>query len=269
VASRVLTGFVGPSLVVASLAYACSPELVIGAVDADTEACPLPNGEGGAPSSEEKVVEIGWETGFENGFCDYRQALGFCYSSVAPPEASYSIVDTPVRTGKSSAAFSVVAGANIHTRCFLEGVLPRDAVYGAWFYIPALAQNTGNWNLVFIQGAPGPRAGLWDVSLRNTDDGGLQLYIYSHRGQPLPPEAPVPVPIGRWFHVEFRLLRATDATGAVGLYQDGVPIQEATGIVTDAYETHQWYVGNLANALDPAESTLYVDDVTVRERRDP
>jgi len=54
-----------------------------------------------------------------------------------------------------------------------------------------------------------------------------------------------------------------------GLYQDGVPIQEATGIVTDADDVHQWNVGNLATGLEPADSTIYVDDVTIRERRDP
>jgi hypothetical protein len=271
VAPHLSTRLAGVGLVVASLAYACTPELVIGEVgdDVGTEACPLPDGEGGAPSIEEKVVEIGWETSYENGFCDYQQALGFCYPSMDGAEASYSIVDAPVRSGTSAAAFSVVATPNTsQTRCFLEGVLPRDAVYGAWFFVPALARNTGNWNLVYFQGIPGPTSGLWDVSLRNTADGNLELYVFSHRGEALPHES-IPVPIGRWFHVEFRLLRATDATGAVGLYQDGVPITEATGIVTDAYDVHQWYVGNLADALEPAESTIYVDDVTIRERREP
>jgi hypothetical protein len=35
------------------------------------------------------------------------------------------------------------------------------------------------------------------------------------------------------------------------------------GIVTDAYDLHHWYVGNLASSLTPPDSTIYVDDVTV------
>jgi hypothetical protein len=157
----------------------------------------------------------------------------------------------------------MVPGAE-QTRCYLEGVLPRDAVYEAWFYIPEPAQIVGYWNLMFIQGLVGPDPSLWDVSLANSDDGGLHLFVLDHRaGMNLTPDPVAPVPIGTWFHVGFRLLRATDATGAIALYQNDVPILEQTGIVTDAYDVHQWYVGNWADGLMPAESTVYVDDVSV------
>ena len=110
-------------------------------------------------------------------------------------------------------------------RCFREGALPRDAVYGAWFYVPSLADNTGNWNLMHFQGgAPDALHGLWDVSLDNADDGSLFLYIFDfsgHRDRRAPADAAPPVPIASWFHVEFRLRRAPDATGEVALYQDG------------------------------------------------
>jgi hypothetical protein len=42
-----------------------------------------------------------------------------------------------------------------------------------------------------------------------------------------------------------------------------VLVQEATGIVTDAFDYHHWYVGNLASSLTPPDSTIYVDDVTI------
>jgi hypothetical protein len=81
----------------------------------------------------------------------------------------------------------------------------------------------------------------------------------------LPWRRPAPaVPIGSWFHVEFRLLRARGMTGEYALYQDRTLLLEETGIVTDQYDVHQWYVGNWADALTPPESTVYVDDVTVR-----
>ena len=251
---------IGTSLVFAGLTSACEPELVVGKVSVDASStCPPSDSEGGASG----VVEIGWTTSFENGFCDYEAPLGFCYVN---GDASFVIAENPVpHGGTSAAAFSVnTSSGTAQTRCFLEGTLPRDAVYGAWFYIPALSQNTGNWNLMYVQGAVGVNTGLWDVSLGNSDDGSLYLYLFSHLGPPIPERAqPLAVPIGSWLHVEFRLLRAPDATGAVALYQDGVLVQEATGIVTDAYDRHHWYVGNLASSLTPPDSTIYVDDVTV------
>jgi hypothetical protein len=249
----------GTGLVLVGLTSACEPELVVGKVSVDASpTCRSSNSEGGSPG----VVEIGWTTSFENGFCDYQPPLGFCYVNGT---ASFSIAENPVHNGTSSAAFSVNTSlGTAQTRCFLDGTLPRDAVYGAWFYIPTLAQNTGNWNLMYIQGTVPPTPGLWDVSLANSDDGSLHLYLFSHLGPAIPElDPPLTVPIGSWFHVAFRLLRAPDATGAVALYQDGVLVQEATGIVTDAYDLHHWYVGNLASSLTPPDSTIYVDDVTV------
>lgn len=256
----------------------CSPELVVGKVVSQRETCDVPDSEGGAPGIEDKTVEVGWSSGFENGFCDYEPPRGFCLGG-----DSYEAVSEPVHSGKSAAAYSVSSASDVdagvttrQSRCVVEGALPTDARYGAWFYIPELRVNSGNWNLVFFQGknAGAPFFGaLWDVSLRNADDGSLRLYIFAHTdilpdpNLPEPDPLAAPVPIGEWFHIEFRLLRAVDATGIVELRQDGALIQRASGIVTDQFEFHQWFVGNLvnANALEPPQSTLYVDDVSVTE----
>src|SRR5687767_14835190 len=128
-------GLAGTGLVLAGLSSACEPELVVGKVSVESSTCPPSDSEGGAPG----VVEIGWTTSFENGFCDYEPPFGFCYGN---GDASFVIAENPVHGGTSSAAFSVnTSSGTAQTRCFLDGTLPRDAVYGAWFYIPALSQN--------------------------------------------------------------------------------------------------------------------------------
>ena len=76
-----------------------------------------------------------------------------------------------------------------------------------------------------------------------------------------------PIPIGEWFHLELYLKRATDATGEIALYQDGELLIEATDLITDDSSFGQWYVGNYADGRTPADSTLYVDDVTIRSDR--
>jgi hypothetical protein len=81
------------------------------------------------------------------------------------------------------------------------------------------------------------------------------------------PETATPIPIGEWFHLELYLKRAADATGEVALYQDGELLFRATDLITDDSDWAQWYVGNLATDLTPPESTLYVDDVTIRSSR--
>jgi len=95
--------------------------------------------------------------------------------------------------------------------------------------------------------------------------GNLVLYLNDFVNMMIrAPDAPPLVPIGRWFHIEFRLRRASDATGLVALYQDGALLYEAGGIKTDETLYGQWYVGNWVDSLMPAPSTIYVDDVTIR-----
>jgi hypothetical protein len=152
-------------------------------------------------------------------------------------------------------------------RCFREGALPQHAVYGTWFYLPSPATNTGNWNLIHFQGGTpgGSMHNLWDVSLKSNDDGTLVAYLFDflNAGIRVPTAAPA-VPIGSWFHLEFRLWRASNATGEMALYQDGTLLMELTGLPTDDTDYGQWYVGNYADALTPPASTIYVDDVTIR-----
>jgi len=255
------------SVALAFLANACKPELVVGTLGTSSSECEPEGGSAGAGSAG-KTVDVPWTTGFENDFCDYFQSGGFCYGD---PDASNTIVKAPVHDGGHAAAFSVTgdpARNGRQTRCFLEGALPLDAVYGAWFYLSASADAVDNWNLIHFQGGdppPGPLPYLWDISLERSDDGSLHLYVRDFlNGTVRVPEPPAPVPIGSWFHVEFRLLRAADATGAVALYQDEVLLLEVPNILTDNTVFGQWYVGNLVSTLTPPDSTIYVDDVTIR-----
>jgi len=253
-------------LALASLSSGCEPELVVG-----TWSCPTPSsptGDGTPPASIEKIVEATWTTGFESGFCDYTRTSGVCYSA---PDASYGIVSAPVHSGRAAASFFVnsdPARDGTQARCFREGAFPMSAVYGAWFYVPRFMSNDGNWNLMHFQGGvPGDLHGLWDVSLGSADDGQLSLYMldFSRRNFVRAPDDAAPaVPIGSWFQIELRWRRAADASGEIALYQDGQLVLQRTSIATDDTNFAQWYVGNFADALTPADSTIYVDDVTIR-----
>jgi hypothetical protein len=109
---------------------------------------------------------------------------------------------------------------------------------------------------------------LWDVSLENTADGELEPIVFDFlNGRLRRAASPKPIPIGAWFHLEFYLERAADTSGSIALYRDGELVVEARGIETDDTRWGQWYVGNLATGLTPAESTVYVDDVTIQRSR--
>lgn len=210
-----------------------------------------------------------WSTGFESGFCDYLAGSGFCYTSQGD-SAHYRIVTSPVHSGKYAAAFTVVgdvskADTNTNSRCVRQGILPEQAYYSAWYYVPALANNSGVWNLFHFAG-PAPNKGLWDISLINhPETGGLQLVLYQFDPSDAHNLGTHDIPIGSWFHLQMFLKIASDATGEVGVWLDGTNLYQQGSLATDPLDSKfaQWYVGNLATDISPMESTLYVDDVSV------
>jgi hypothetical protein len=242
------------------LLNACSSELVLA-----TWQC---KGRTDAGSSDGGTsIDFPWSTGFENGWCDYSESNGSCYTW---DSASNDIVEAPVRSGRYAAAFTVTGDEprGTQARCHLDGELPKAALYGAWYYIPAGATNSGNWNLIHWQGgtAPDDLPTLWDISLVNAG-AGLRLNVYSRYGNaPDLSDAPL-IPIGTWFHIEMFLKRASDETGAIAVYQNGAPLAQVSNIKTDDTTYGQWYVGNLATNLDPVQSTVYVDDVSIGPER--
>jgi len=262
----------GKKVAIASLFYlgACKQPLVVGEYK-----CPVrPLLDGGVALTGAEPITLPWSTGFENQLdCDYREVAGSCYGF---PPGLFRVVASPVHSGQFAAEFTVLtgtdAGATPQGRCMRTGVFPAEAYYGAWYYIEQSATNNGLWNLFHFQGGDDLHL-LWDVSLVNgTTDAGptgpLTLHVYS-KPFPIPANARIdgpPVPIGSWFHIEFYWKRAEDKTGEVALYQDGIRVVNLTNIVTDNTGTGQgqWYVGNLADALQPPRSTVYVDDITIR-----
>lgn len=246
------------ALALTALLCGCQPDLVVGKWE-----CLQSEADNVGATSE--PVAAPWSSGFENAFCDYGAPAGFCY---AAERASYEIVSSPVRSGERAAAFSVVSDGEfdgMQARCVRQGELPDAAYYSAFFLIPMAPSAATNWNLMhFRSGDRGPMHGVWDVSLELQTDGSFQVYVFDHLRMLTRTTSGVPaVPIGSWFQLEVYFARATDSRGEFTVYQDGQLALALEGLVTDDARYGQWYVGNLAHSLTPAESTLYVDDVSV------
>ncbi len=222
------------------------------------------SGAGGDGSSD--VLVVPWSMGFEREFCEYK-SQGFCYAARG---ASYEVVDSPVLSGKRAAAFTIDADGTMRghqTRCVREGVLPVAGYYTANFLVPEVPTLTDKWNLVHFRGGEwGAFHGLWDVSLQLQRDGSLRLFVFDHeRMDTIMSRGVPPIPVGEWFEIQVYLRRAADDTGEISVYQDGDLAVQLTGLSTDDTNIGQWYVGNFAGELMPRQSTIYVDDVSMRE----
>jgi hypothetical protein len=234
---------------------ACRPSLVVG-----ERKCPEVRREGGVLPSSTDPVALPWSTGFEDQFCDYTNAAGSCYD---PP--TFQVVTSPVHSGQLAAAFTVSSrdGGMYQSRCVRDGLFPAEAYYGAWYYIPEYATNTGTWNLFHFQGGKLDKSsvhGIWDVSLINKNGELVPRVRDFLHNRTLDGTA---IPLGRWFHLVFFLKRAKDTTGEAALFQDGERVATFANQSTDDTEWSQWYAGNYVTALNPPDSTVYMDDVTI------
>jgi hypothetical protein len=261
--------FIGAVGCLSGLLSACEPKLTIG-----NWACPQAisseRTDAAVALSRESFV-LPWSTGFEDGFCDYAVVGGYCYSAGL---ATFEIVSAPVHSGQRAAAFKVIADdslTNYQARCVREGTLPTAAYYGAWYFIPFANTSTSLWNLIHFQGATsssGTFEGTWDISMVNKEGGGLRLSVYDFVNAETPDTTNAPaIPIGSWFHLEVYLKRAADASGEITVFQDGATVLHLSGLSTDKSQWGQVYIGNFALYLEPDESTLYVDDVTISATR--
>jgi hypothetical protein len=250
---------------------ACEPERVVGTWPCTSSTGPYGQMPDGSITPYKGAIEVPWSNGFEDGFCGYARARGYCYDA---PDAAYELVESPVHSGVRAARFYVTASDasdGKQTRCVREGALPSDAVYGAWYYLAEAPESVSNWNLMFFQVVtPDDKFhATWDVTISVEDNGDLTLHMFDHqKPMDVPPpssDAP-PLRVGQWVHIEFRLKRAADTTGEVELKQDGELIQSKTGIQTDVADSvwGQWYAGNLIGEQTPPDSTVYVDDLTIR-----
>lgn len=259
------------ALAAACLALACEPTVVIGscAQSSTTDA----GGVAGAAASSSGVeaVTVPWSTGFEDGLCGYA-SQGYCY---ARHGATLEIVQSPVHSGQFAAAFTVTGNATntsedrSQARCVRRGVMPKSASYGAWYFVPELHTSDTNWNLFHFLGVTETEShALWDISLANNADGELVLTVLDFLTGTHPRITGVPaIRVGTWVHIEIQLKRSAQADGEVIVTQDDVVALHLTNLITDDTDWGEWYVGNYARKLVPELSTVYVDDITMREEQ--
>lgn len=270
------------SCLAAPVLSGCAPKLSAGEWQCSNEGGAADDGTSQA-SLPTDAVTVPWSTGFEladsqaqpagleqpalANFCGYLRVGGYCYGDVP-----YALVTEPHHSGRFAAEFKVIGSQQHQTRCVRQGNLPESAYYGAWYFIPEpLTRVDVVWNLWHYQGRDSLDEkwhDLWDVTLvKGAQPGDWELIVYDRLA---PPNANTyrsadhkTVPFGSWFHIELFLKRASDGTGRITLYQDGAQLFDKTNLNSAASKIMQWYVGDLADTATPADSVLYVDDVSI------
>lgn len=171
----------------------------------------------------------------------------------------------------------------------------RSLYYSVWMYIPTTYTMTADpnfgqyWNLFQFKSrsADGSRNDpLWALSAAKNPAGGMYLRAGwgwggttvagpratdSVGGKWYEPTTRVPLPVGRWFHLEAHLHQSKDFDGQLSVWQDGLKIFSFTGVRTSYANcnfnswcaNNEWSVNNYSDGLSPNPATIYMDDAAI------
>lgn len=209
-----------------------------------------------------------WSATFESGDLSEWTSDGnggtFSQNVTTPPETTTEVAHTGRFSGK--AAFNPRAGMDSLSYFFRQQPSPREAYYGAWFYVPP-DLDVGRWvSLIHFRGShTGDGRNIyptWDLNLYAHSSGSVVAHLYNFVTQ-IPTEQglrPLPVPLGTWIHFEVLLRKATGNDGAIAVWQDGQPILTVNGVATVENDWMEWSIGG---AADDVSGAIYVDDATI------
>ena len=152
-----------------------------------------------------------------------------------------------------------------------NGPLPNEVYCSAWYYLPEVVQPKSYWWYFLFRSRRPPYDFMSfrdEVKLlfKTRDDGTLGTRLASpDLGESVPPLVDLPVPIAKWFHVEVFHRTATDETGVVDVWQDGVHTFHVTGKLETDWQ--EWMIGGVVDGLTTSASRLYIDDAMISKRR--
>jgi Polysaccharide lyase len=220
-----------------------------------------------------------WSAGFETGDrSEWQIGSPPDRSGFYEPEGAQEPVTQPVHSGRYALKVTIDAGLGRRrvTYLYRDGSLPREGRYSAWYYFPDRHRAPVFWSIMSFRGRadPGDETtlidNLWNLTIYNREDGAMALKLWDGaRMRDLLQPAPVALPTGRWVHIEAHFRQASDDTGRIAFWQDGVPIFDLDGISTAPSAWTSWLVGSVGRDVSPTPTVIFIDDVSIRSTSVP
>jgi hypothetical protein len=242
---------------------ACGDQIHLGGAPPAPDASPVPDATDATPAP------LYWFADHETG--DLSQwAEGAVSDQIVSADAQLTVVNSPTHSGR----FAVMSAINAATRTsyarlFRSGVLPNDAYFRVWMYIPQRYTIGLYWNVFEFQGRTDPAKPssyvyLWSLDLEQASNGDMSWYLFDDlRQKRYPPQVTTVAPIGRWFLVEAFMHQATDNSGQVTFWIDGTLLVDVTGVSTVPTMWLSWNVGGSASNIAEQPAEIFLDDAAI------
>jgi hypothetical protein len=145
----------------------------------------------------------------------------------------------------------------------------QQAYFSVWYLFPQRYRPAEYWNVFQwkskTQNSDDP---FWILNVGNRPDGKMYFYLYDWQHGKSYVQDEVDIAEGQWIHVEAFYRIASDNTGHVTFWQDGVELFDVPNVQTRyADGDAQWSVNNYTDNISPATATIYVSDPVISRVR--
>jgi hypothetical protein len=257
----------------------CDPQIVL--VDRES---PLPAAAGatasGGTSSGQVTdelpapAELVWSTDHEAGTIDDWLRGGTFYGGQYEwGDVSLDVAEVAGRNGGLGVALTIDTsfrgepsqGVRLYRRSE-----DAPAYYTAWFRLEEAHTVSDWWSISLFHARDETLSletdvSLWDVRVVDTPAGDLALQFFDHDTlQAVTADARGSVTPGSWFELSVYLDYRPPESTRLAVLLDGVVLFDMKNLHTLLETNVFWAVGNGANGLDPSQSTLHLDDASIR-----
>lgn len=219
-----------------------------------------------------KAAGVVWSTDFEDGTLNAWSAGGGggMFNS---GNANVTVTNERAYSGSRSAKMTINAngsdtGARLHR--WTEADRYKGAYYSARYFFPQRVNVQGGWwNIFQFKSRTSSRNDpFWILYVGNRSDGSMYIYLRDWINKRSYQQNVANLPVGKWVHLEVYYEEASDNSGRVTVWQDGVQLFDVRNVRTGySGGRNTWGVTNYASRLSPTPTTIYVDDAVIATER--
>lgn len=233
------------------------------------------SGSGGQPSTDVPVPgQLVWSTDHESGdIADWEDGGNYYGGEYEWGNVGFAVDQGAGRDGSQGLSVTINTGDREEPSQgvrFYRRIADSPAFYTAWFRLETAHTVEDWWSISLFHARDDTLSlendvSLWDVRVVDTPGGEMALQFFDLDSmQGITADARGQVRPGEWFELAFYLdYRPPDASRIVVL-RDGVLLFDVPALQTGLETNVFWAIGNGAGYLSPAESTLSIDDASIR-----
>ena len=235
------------------------------------------NGGGTAGQTDDVVPvpgELVWSTDHETGDAsDWDQGGELNGGEYDWDEVAFDVEQGAGRNGSLGLSITIDTGfgdSPSHGVRFYRRIEQAPAFYTAWFRLEEAHTVEDWWSISLFHAREDPLSldndvSFWDVRVVDTANGGMALQFFdldTMRG--VLADARGDVAPGEWFELAFYVDYRPPDESRILVLRDGMLLFDVNNLHTGVEDNVYWAVGNGAGNLQPSQSTLYIDDASIR-----